>query len=627
MRLADRRLWRLLLHYPPGTSPAASEADDPRFFFHPQGHVEPAAELDATLRALLRPHAGTVDDHPACRFPARRLFLDQALGIGPQPPECPALAAWLGHINATAATLVFADASFGDPASMYGHTLLRLDRDDNTDTALLATAVNYAATPDTSNPLLYILFGLSGGFAGRFAAQPYYLKVQEYANINSRNLWEYTLDLTPEELQRLTLHLYEMRQTHFDYFYLRENCSYHLLSLLEVARPRLQLRRGFGLMVLPADTVISVLRQEGLVRRRLFRPSHVTLMLARYAQLSAHEADLAVELATTTAMPQVGTAGAVGPGSSLRARSARSTPLVLLQQLDQGRQVAVLDAAHDYLRYTHGYTAPQDARQAEFLSAREGLLLSRRAAIDLPSSAPPIQEPAAPEDGHGSTRLHLSVGTVVGGNPYLEFGGRLSLHDILDRRAGYIENSLIAAPQVRLRFTPARTLVAEQQVNSLLLRRFDLVRVMSIAAQGGWVRRPSWRLRLGAGLVEDLPCSDWSCTAADLSGGLGVAVGTGHQVLYGFADVYSEAGPAFHPGFRLGIGATWGVILEIHPSWRVHGEAAYRYDFAGDRRAGPGHLRLSAASQVSLGQHLGLRLSVSLRRRQRQVALALHYYY
>ena len=75
----------------------------------------------------------------------------------------------------------------------------------------------------------------TGGFPGRFYVMPYYVKVQEYSNIESRDLWEYELSLSPAQVQRLVMHAWETRTTEFDYLFLTRHCSYQLLTLLEVA--------------------------------------------------------------------------------------------------------------------------------------------------------------------------------------------------------------------------------------------------------------------------------------------------------------------------------------------------------------------------------------------------------
>ena len=96
---------------------------------------------------------------------------------------------------------------------------------------------------------------------------PYYLKVREYTDLENRDIWEYELNLSPEEIDRLLMHAWELGPIHFDYYFFDENCAYHLLGLLEAARPDLELTKGFRWWAIPSDTVREVVKQKGLVKR------------------------------------------------------------------------------------------------------------------------------------------------------------------------------------------------------------------------------------------------------------------------------------------------------------------------------------------------------------------------
>ena len=65
---------------------------------------------------------------------------------------------------------------------------------------------------DTDNGLLFAVYGLIGRFPAGFSVMPYYLKVQEYTNMESRDLWEYRLRLDAvvdawQKLERLLLRI------------------------------------------------------------------------------------------------------------------------------------------------------------------------------------------------------------------------------------------------------------------------------------------------------------------------------------------------------------------------------------------------------------------------------------
>ena len=139
--------------------------------------------------------------------------------------------------------LVFPAAYLNSPSSMFGHTLLRIDQADVTsnNTALLSYALNFGAYIEgMDNSILYAWKGLMGGYPGMFALVPYREKLAEYSRLENRDLWEYKLNLTPEETGRMVEHVWELKQVRFDYYFFDENCSFRLLELMEIARPGIE---------------------------------------------------------------------------------------------------------------------------------------------------------------------------------------------------------------------------------------------------------------------------------------------------------------------------------------------------------------------------------------------------
>jgi hypothetical protein len=158
---------------------------------------------------------------------------------------------------------------------------------------------------------------------------PYYLKVREYSDLENRDLWEYQLDLRGEEIERVLAHAWELLPVQFDYFFFDENCSYHLLGLLQVARGDLELTAQFPLWALPVDTVRVLTGQPGLVRKIVYRPSTATIIAGRLAPLRPDERSMARDLGLGTLAPA---------DSSLRSLPAE-------------RAAAVVEAGYDYLNY------------------------------------------------------------------------------------------------------------------------------------------------------------------------------------------------------------------------------------------------------------------------------------
>ena len=151
LKLAHSPMWRTLLHYQqhPLTRSDRSLADDPDFFLSPVGAHDAQRELDATLAAFFDPtvrHA--LEQNAACRFIARYQWLDSELGFDKAvmpAADCPRYRQWREGIRADKVTLIFPSAYLNSPASMYGHTFLRLDpktEPGQTASPLLSYAIN-----------------------------------------------------------------------------------------------------------------------------------------------------------------------------------------------------------------------------------------------------------------------------------------------------------------------------------------------------------------------------------------------------------------------------------------------------------------------------------------------------
>ncbi len=584
LRLAEDPGWTRLGHWRRTAMGGwRSEVDGTEFFRALFGKTNPRAELEATLRGFLdaRPVQDELTD-AQCRFPARFAFLAEKLAFDPARlprRSCPRQDAFLERIRPRGVTLVFSSYYLNNPASSFGHTLLRLDKADEAREGrayeLLDYGVDYSATVTTTNAVLYAVYGLFGLFQGRFLHYAYYYKVREYADAESRDLWEYDLALTPGEVALLAAHLWELGSTWFDYWYLDENCSYHVLGALEAAAPRLSLLDHVGrAVVLPSDTVKALFANPGLVRSVQYRPSIRTQFEARAARLTARQLDAVEAL-------------------------ARDPAAALPASLDRAEQAAILDAALDHLDLRFGKDlvlgkAPAAARTRQ-------VLLERRSALGVVS--PPLEvvppKERAPELGHGSLRLGAGGGwsSRDGGLALLDL--RLALHDLGDPPVGY-------PPLAQIEFLPARLRAAPRDGRAELDEAWA-VRILSLNDLSRFDLRPSWRVKFGAATVRDGGCDGCLAAQAEFGAGFTKADLAGVLDLYAGSDVALEwsprldgaAGSQLRPGIgpggiaRLRLGRRAALLLDARWRWLPGASPAETYDL----RAA---LRLHLASNLSL---------------------------
>jgi len=233
--------WLNLVHYQKEYGNYVSQVDDDRFFYASDGRKNPQAELIETIKHLFK-----TNDNPnqqtQCRFVARSEWLSGQLNIDKSllpDVHCDEYLEWRGLTHADSVTMIFPAYHLNSPSSMFGHTLLRLDNSQSSKSEWLSFAVNFGADINNDdNSLIYAYRGLAGGYPGIFITEPYFKKIQEYNRIEHRDIWEYKLNLSPQETQIMIDHLWELKTINFDYYFFDENCSYRLLELLEVARPK-----------------------------------------------------------------------------------------------------------------------------------------------------------------------------------------------------------------------------------------------------------------------------------------------------------------------------------------------------------------------------------------------------
>ena len=583
MHLADRIEWLNLLHYKPYPflPGARSLADDPSFFNAPDGKTNAEGELEATLSAFFSNTEETdIQQNPQCRFVARYHWLSQQLKFDSsrlQPQLCKRFDDWIKALNPHEMTLVFPSSYLNSPGSMYGHTLLRIDaKDQDERTRLLAYTIGYAASTNDTNGLIFAYQGLMGGYPGVFQTAPYYLKVSEYSDIENRDIWEYRLNLTPEEIQRAMMHIWELGPTYFEYYFLDENCAYHLLSVLEVARPTLQLTDEFRWWAIPSDTVRAVTEETSLLKQVIYRPSNATVIMQRLRSMQPPLRKLAKSLSEGTL----------------------ETNNTVIRQLAPEQQAQVLELSYDYVAFLRA--SKEDWPAAAALSRS---LLLARSGLDVPAATPAVEIPKTrPDQGHKSFRVSLGGGSRDGVN-YQELTIRPAYHDQNDPGAGYIRGAQIQFFNLALRNYGEDTGMRIEEFVPLdifsLSPRNDFFQALSWKVNAGWARKrmPDGRepllsrLNIGAGYAWDAPSLDQPVAQA-----------------YAFIDATLESTSEYTGRYALGMGPAMGIITDLNSNWRLNAYARVQRFGLGEPHT---TAELTLLQRYSIGPQTALRLELA----------------
>jgi hypothetical protein len=565
-QLANDPFWISLGHYEARTLGGwRSYVSDDKFFIAPDGAQHPDAELRATVEALYSP-LSLGDKHPQCVYPARTRWLKAQLNLTDLPPApCAEFTQWFKDVAPHSTVMIFPAAYLNSPSSMFGHTLLRIDQADvqSNKTALLSYAINFGAYIEGSdNSILYAWKGLAGGYPGLFALVPYQEKLSEYRSLENRDLWEYRLNLTPEETQRMVEHVWELKQIQFDYFFFDENCSYRLLELLQVARPGLQLTTQFPLTAIPTDTVKAV-KEAGLVESIEYRPSRERELLDRAKALDPEEQQWVLQVSADQKQLQ-------NPD---------------FKALPSARQALIIDAAYRLERYrANGLERDPDRSQRSF-----ELL---RAINQNPAPQLHVEKPELPENGHQSRTWQVGVGSRDD-KAFGEYGLRMAYHDLNDNAPGFPLGAQIEILQLKLR---------QYEGNHWQIQQLDLANIRSLTPRNDLLKPWSWQV--GGGLERVLGKHGDETLVSHVNGGAGGTWQLADEVL-GFAlgTVRVEHNNDFAAFVSPAAGFNTGVLWR-NPIGNLSLEAKGDYFTNGEIRR-----TLSLNQQWELSRNLGLRLT------------------
>ncbi len=547
--LAHSPKWLRLLHYKKTfTGNYQSQADGKDFFLHPNGKDDPLGELKHSIE-LFSQKMNPVDGDPACEFPARFKWINHSLG-NPWKIDfsrCEKYVSFFSKLAARRASIIFSSYYLGNPNSAFGHTFIRLSRYDNLEeTEMLDYGINYAAEARASNPFSYAIKGLFGGFVGRFAAIPYYYKIREYSDAEFRDLWSYELKLDMKQVLEMVDHVWELGKTHFDYFYFHENCSYHLLSVIEAVAPEHDLTSNYTVFTIPADT-IRLLKEKNLISEGKRRESTYSRLMRRSDGLSQESLNMAKHIAFNPS----------------------EANLVLKEQKPE-KSASILDVAIEAFDYYNSKEILSDKDEAK---QRKFALLSARA-----------QNPVITEDqetdkrlndspalSHAPTRVSYSGGYEKKHGSEIRLEYRASLHDLLDPLQGSLKEGELEMAKFALIYKQKK-----YSRSQLIVESLSILNLKNYQEQNFWASPLSWEIELGMKQIERMNCFD--CPAPLFSGSFGNSLLLMNKKLLLALLFNGEINLQnyFDHGYRVGIGPKFVTRLNLSERWMM-GMSAFHH--------------------------------------------------
>ena len=519
LNLADDDTWKSLLHVDSTfwSQSNSSRSESPDFVI--KQNLE--SELLKTITGFLNSEPIS-DDHLICKYPARYKWISSKLPeLGSIDPveKCPSLKTWYQAIDAQKVSVIFPASFLNNPASAFGHTFIRFDQPNQTEqTRLLAYAVDYAAQTQGDDALTYALKGIFGGYSGLYSVSPYYKKVTQYSDLENRDIWEYQLGFKPEEVAMLVLHVWELRNIPFTYYYFDENCSYHVLGLLDVARPSLKLTQKLRTWVIPIDTVRVLDSIPDLIYKKTFRPSAVTKLKQTIHAASDSSRKVVSDLL-------------LGKFDSIK-------------ELDKTQKAQAIDLAYEFQTYQRIKSGTEDARDKQIAWD----LLRHRSELGYVESSN-VSDPDKPESGHKSSQF--SIGSGFSDKEFSsEFSVRPAFHSLIDPIVGYPFGSEIKFFDTTFRISESDNLSIEQ---------FTPLQITSLSPVDEFLNPLSWQVRLHGERVRTLKEIEPFVFYTDV--GFGKSISFDDKLLiYGLLSISGEYTEHISNGYSIGAGPAAGLI-------------------------------------------------------------------
>lgn len=515
--------WLKLLHYYKGKS----RADGENFFLATDGKTNPAAEMNATILAFADPNAqsGWFKYHPQCVFRERFHFLKEAgLLANIKERECPEFDEWKKGLNAESLTLVFSSSYPNNPSSLFGHTLLRLNQKNKTND-LLDYAVAFSAMPSQDDiGVVFAFKGMFGGYKGLLEVTKYYTKVNEYNNGESRDLIEYDLNMSEDELNRLVNHLWEIYQTtYFDYFFTDENCSAVLVDILAVPFNLDEVSAHKRWYYLPSEMIKVFKAIPGRIKSEHFRPSLKKQLEKKLDKLSK------VEL--------------------IEVRVFGETTKELPYNYDQ---IPVLDGVVSLLDFTR-YRTKDNLTDDQKVMMRKALLRRSALAQDTSKEVVDYDQNNRPDLGHEPRKFSLFMRTEEAHSLLgLEF--KQGYHDLMSNDAGY-------DPFSQFDFFTG-SLIYDKNLNRLSYDQLTLVNLISLHTYKFYDPQFSWAAKVVADRIYDLDCE--MCHRLNARAYLGPTIRpTPAMAMSLMTGVFGEASKHYDLGSRIGIGFEGSALFQM----------------------------------------------------------------
>ena len=511
--------WLSLLHYQKRGDGYLSFVENEEFFLNDGGRANPQGEFLSSVQIF-----NQKNNQEKCAFPARFLYLQGKGWVQGNLRDCKDYQKFLADVQPKAVTMLFTNAYMSNPSSLFGDTLFRIDT-KRKGTQLLAHGANFGADTGDETGVLYALKGLWGGYYGTFGIKPYYDVINLYNNIENRDIWEYELNLSDEELELFTAHMWEMQRAKIRYYFLSRNCSYVLLLMLDAVKPELRISQKFEGYTVPLATLKAVNEVPGLVKNSNYRPSRQSKLKYRAEQMNSRQYGTFIEIIHDNKID--------------------------LSSLNEEEQADVLETAYQYVQYKY---VDGDLELADYRKKSLKLLVARSKIVNQRQYFDELKQGENPVEAHKAKQ----VGAILGyrnGEGFQEIGFKPVYTSLLDDSYGLLKGAEINLLDGKIRHYDSR--------NKWEVSEFNLLSIKSLAGADAMFAPLSYDIKFGYRELFDAKTGDDS-GAVVLETGVGQSYAlTKNTLLYAMSVPNVAYGGGLHDNGYLGIGFKGGVYYNF----------------------------------------------------------------
>lgn len=520
--------WLKLLHYQKKGTGYISLVEKGNFFLTENGGENPKAEYDEAIKAF-----NEKGNLKKCEFPARFMLLAKQGKVSGNLNNCKDYQQYLSDVQPKAVTLLFTDAYMNNPSSMFGHTLFRIDT-KRKGTQLLAHGANFGADTGDEHGPLYILKGLWGGYYGHFALHPYYDVINLYNNIENRDIWEYELNFSDEELAMFVAHMWEMQDAHIRYYFASKNCSYVLLLMLEAVRADVNLSDDFSFYTVPLATLKAVNNVPGFVRAVNYRPSRQSKLKYRAKQMSAEQKRVFKNIIKKNEVD--------------------------LSSLDDEERADVLETAYQYVQYQY---VAKDLELADYRKKSFKLLMERSKIANQHQYFDELKEGKNPVLAHEAKQAGVLFG-VKNGEAFQAITFKPVYNSLTEDSYGLLKGAEINMMSAEFRHYDKQ--------NKYVLHNLDVLQIKSFSGQDMMFSPLSFEINAGfKRLFDSKTEEEHTAAVTSLGGGVSYAL-TDNLLIYGIGEQSLAYSGGIHRQWLGAIAFKAGVYYN-RDKWRLNAEA------------------------------------------------------